>query len=212
MTLEISGPGFGRTGTSSLKIALEHLGFGPCHHMFEVRDNPHLLSHWEKVADGQAIDWDEAFAGYRSQLDWPGARVWRELAAHYPRAKVILTVRDAGEWYDSFSATIRQFDAARGNHPVAHANAIAAMGHKLIFEQVFADQAHDRTHAIAVFNAHIAEVQRTIPSDRLLTFDVREGWEPLCAFLGVPVPVITFPKLNSSKQFVETWKEEAAGA
>ena len=128
MALRIIGAGFGRTGTSSMKIALEHLGFGPCHHMFEVRDNPQLLPHWEKVADGQPQDWDEAFAGYRSQIDWPGARVWRELAGHYPDAKVILTVRDPDEWYDSMSATVIPFIEGRGTYPDAHANGISTMG------------------------------------------------------------------------------------
>ena len=207
MALRIIGAGFGRTGTSSMKIALEHLGFGPCHHMFEVRDNPQLLPHWEKVADGQPQDWDEAFAGYRSQIDWPGARVWRELAGHYPDAKVILTVRDPDEWYDSMSATVIPFIEGRGTYPDAHANGISTMAYKLITEQVFDGRWKDRAHAIAVFNAHIAEVQRTIPKDRLLTFDVRSGWEPLCAFLDVPIPAISFPRLNSSKQFAETWKK-----
>lgn len=209
MALDIIGAGFGRTGTSSLKLALEHLGFGPCHHMFEVRDNPHLLLDWERVANGETVDWDSVFQGYRSQVDWPGARVWRELAAHYPDAKVILTVRDPDEWYDSIAATIIPLIEARGQHAVPHVNGIANMGYKLIAEQVFGDRWKDRRHAISVFNAHIAEVQRTIPRERLITFDVREGWEPLCAFLGVPVPLISFPKLNSSTHFVETeWKQE----
>ena len=88
MSLEVVGPGFGRTGTNSLKLALEHLGFGPCHHMFEVRDNPERLADWEAAALGEAVDWDEVFRGYRSQVDWPGARYWRELTQHFPGAKV----------------------------------------------------------------------------------------------------------------------------
>ena len=119
MALEIIGPGFGRTGTHSLKIALEHLGFGPCHHMFEVRDHPEQLPAWEAVARGEPVDWDEVFRGYRAQVDWPGARVWRELARHWPEAKVILTVRDPDEWFDSVQATIAPFLAARGQHPDA---------------------------------------------------------------------------------------------
>jgi hypothetical protein len=86
MSLEIIGPAFGRTGTNSLKIALEHLGFGPCHHMFEVRDNPELLPDWEAAARGEQIDWGKVFRSYRSQVDWPGARYWRELARHFPEA------------------------------------------------------------------------------------------------------------------------------
>src|SRR5690606_32998407 len=193
------------------KIALEHLGFGPCHHMFEVRDNPHLLAPWQRFVAGAPLDLDAAFAGYRSQVDWPGARVWRALAERNPEAKVILTVRDPDAWFDSFSATIVPFIGARGTHASPHANAIAEMGDKLIREGVFGGRWSDRAHAIAVFNAHIAEVQRTLPPERLLTFDASEGWAPLCAFLGVPVPAISFPHLNSSQHFRETeWKQEPA--
>ena len=203
MSLEIIGPGFGRTGTYSFKIALEHLGFGPAHHMFEVRDKPHLLPDWEAAARGETPDWDDVFAGYRSQVDWPGARVWSELAHHYPAAQVILTIRDPDEWYDSVTKTILPFISARGSHNGAHPNAVAEMANRLIVDGVFDGRLDDRQHAISVFNAHNAEVRETIDPARLLVFDVREGWDPLCAFLGVPVPSVSFPRLNSSKQFVE---------
>jgi hypothetical protein len=212
MALEILGAGFGRSGTSSLKLALEHLGFGPCHHMHEVRDNPELLAPWQAFVAGKPLDFDKAFAGYRSQVDWPGARVWRETAAYYPKAKVILTVRDPNEWFDSVQATIAPFIASRGKNENAHANAIATMGQKLIGEAIFDDRLSDRTHATKVFRAHIAEVQATIPASRLLTFDVKDGWAPLCAFLNCPVPAISFPRLNSSKQFVDNWDAVNASA
>jgi hypothetical protein len=212
MALEILGAGFGRTGTSSLKLALEHLGFGPCHHMHEVRDNPHLLPPWQDFVAGKPLDFERAFAGYQSQVDWPGARVWRETAAYYPKAKMILTVRDPDEWFDSVQQTIAPFLASRGKNNNAHADAIATMGHALIDEAIFDQRLSDRKHATKVFKAHVAEVQATIPASRLLTFDVREGWGPLCAFLGVPVPAISFPKLNSSKQFVESWDASNASA
>ncbi len=201
MTLEIIGPGFGRTGTNSLKVALEHLGFGPAHHMFEVRDNPEQLSAWEALAAGGSGDWDAIFRGYCSQVDWPGARYWRELAAYYPDARVVLTVRDADAWFDSVEATIARFLAGRGTYD-AHLNGVADMAYKLIAAGIFDERMSDRAHATAVFDAHIAEVQATIPASRLLTFDVQQGWEPLCAFVGCPVPKISFPRLNSSKQFL----------
>ena len=209
MALDIIGPGFGRTGTNSLKQALETLGFGPCHHMFEVRDHPEQLPAWQAAARGERVDWDRMFQGYRSQADWPGARYWRELARHYPEAKVILTVRDPDAWFDSVQATIVPFLAARGQHPSPHVNAIAEMGHEAIVTQIFADRLSDREHATRVFRDHVAEVQATIPPDRLLTFEVRQGWEPLCAFLGRDVPDQPFPKTNSSKQFGdEEWKHD----
>jgi hypothetical protein len=209
MPLEIIGPGFGRTGTHALKLALEQLGFGPSHHMFEVRDNPEQLPNWEAAARGERVDWDCVFRGYKSQVDWPGARYWRELSQYYPKAKVILLVRDPDEWFDSVQATIAPFVAARGEHPSAHVNAIAEMGYQTVTVQVFGDRMSDRDHATQVFRRHIAEVQSEIPSDHLLTFDVRDGWGPLCEFLGVEAPDIPFPKTNSSKTFVEEeWKRE----
>ena len=209
MALEIIGPGFGRTGTNSLKIALEHLGFGPCHHMFEVRDNPEQLPTWQTATRGETVDWDKAFLGYRAQTDWPGARFWRELARHWPDAKVILTVRDPDDWFDSVQATIAPFLAARGSHPSPHVDAIARMGQELVAVQVFADRLSDRPHATRIFREHIAAVQAEIAPERLLTLDLREGWQPLCAFLGVSVPDLPFPKTNSSKAFVEAeWKQD----
>jgi hypothetical protein len=106
MGLKVIGSGFGRTGTMSLKRALEQLAFGPCHHMEEILAHPEQVPHWQAVVAGQAVNWDEVFAGYRSQVDWPGAHVWQELAAAYPQAKVIHTVRPEEQWWKSFSQTI----------------------------------------------------------------------------------------------------------
>ena len=207
MALEIIGPGFGRTGTNSLKVALEHLGFGPAHHMFEVRDNPSQLGHWQALARGESVDWEQVFDGYRAQVDWPGARYWRELALRYPEAKIVLTVRDPEQWFDSVEATIAKFMAGRGTFPDQHQNAVADMANSLIVDGVFGGRMFERGHAIAVFNAHIAEVQAAFPASRLLTYDVSEGWEPLCRFLGCDIPAISFPWLNATRQFVGgEWK------
>ena len=213
MALDIIGPGFGRTGTSSLKTALEHLGFGPAHHMFEVRDNPANLPHWQALARGEQPDWNTVFSGYRSQVDWPGARYWRELADFYPDARIILTVRDPDEWYDSVEATILKLLAQRGQIDNPHVSGLVEMAHTLIEIGEFDGRMRDRDYAISVFNQRIADVQAAFQSSRLLTFNVAEGWEPLCEFLGCKVPAITFPRLNSSKQFANTeWKDEIATA
>lgn len=210
MALEIIGPGFGRTGTTSLKVALEHLGFGPAHHMFEVRDHPEQLPAWDALSRGGTPDWDAIFRGYRAQVDWPGARYWRELAAYYPDAKVILTVRDPDEWFDSVEKTILPFMAGRGTYEPEHINGVADMAYRVVIAGEFDGRMADRAHATAVFRAHIAEVQEAIPPSRLLTFDVAEGWEPLCAFLGCDAPGISFPRLNSTRQFgKEEWQIEA---
>jgi hypothetical protein len=149
------------------------------------------------------------FRGYRSQADWPGARYWRELAQTFPQAKVILSVRDPDAWFDSVQATIRPFIEARGTHSTAHLNAIAEMAYKAIVCPIFDDRLSDRSHAIRVFKEHIEDVKATIPAERLLVFDVSEGWEPLCAFLNADVPDTPFPRTNSSREFVEKeWAEE----
>ena len=203
MTLSIIGPGFGRTGTKSLKIALEKLGFGRCHHMHEVRDNPTLLPPWEALAKGEAADWDQMFKGYAAQVDWPGAFYWRELAQHFPEAKVVLTVRDPDLWYDSLSKTIIPFIAAAGSHPAEHPNRIAAWGEWVLNQKLFGGNMGDRAHVIKVYNAHKEEVSQAFPSSRLLVFDVADGWDPLCAFLKVKAPSDSFPHDNTTRAFKE---------
>jgi hypothetical protein len=201
MTLSVIGAGFGRTGTHALKLALEQLGFGPCHHMFEVRDRPEQLPLWQAAARGEAVDWDAVFSGYRAQVDWPGARYWRELATHYPQAKVVLTVRPEADWYDSVRQTIYLFMTEARSHRSPQLRGLAEMAYQTIVQQVFGGRLDDRSHAIAVFRRHIADVQTAIPSHRLLTFSVSEGWEPLCGFLGMPIPAGPFPRTNPRDEF-----------
>jgi Sulfotransferase domain len=201
MALRVIGAGFGRTGTHSLKLALEQLGFAPCHHMYEVRAHPEQLAFWQAAARGELPDWDEVFAGFVAQVDWPGARFWRELAEHFPDAKVILSVRPADAWFDSLQATIGPFLREPSAHDDPDRHAHARMVHELIGRQIFDDRVDDRAHAIGVFRDHIGEVQRTIAPERLLTYQVSEGWGPLCRFLGVPVPDTPFPHANSTEAF-----------
>jgi hypothetical protein len=193
MALAVIGAGFGRTGTESMKLALETLGLGPCHHMKEVLSNPRQLDIWRAAAQGDLPDWDEAFAGYRSTVDWPSAYFWRELSAYYPEAKILLTVRSAESWYESMVRTIMQV-LRTSTDP-------ASIGKRLIAEKVFGGRFDDRSHAIAVYQANIAAVQAAFPPDRLLTYNLGDGWEPLCRFLGRPVPDTPFPKTNSTEQF-----------
>lgn len=202
MALDIIGPSFGRTGTNSLRLALIQLGFGPCHHMFEVRENLDAqLPYWERVARGETVEWDTVFAGYRAQVDWPGSRVWRALVDHYPQAKVILSTRSAESWYRSFSKTILPFIRDRESFEDSRYRRIAEMCAVLIDKGVFDGRMDDPTHAQAVFAAHEAEVKATVPANRLLVFNPREGWAPLCAFLGVPVPDEPYPVSNTTEDF-----------
>ena len=192
MALKVIGAGLGRTATFSLKFALEHLGFGPCYHMAEVfagsRRNVPL---WLDVVRGNP-DWDAVFAGYQSTTDYPACTYWRELTALYPDAKVILTVRDADTWFDSVSETIfsPQMQGSLAGSPVG------AMMQGVIFE-AFGDRVTDRAFMTDWFTRRNQTVIDSLPPDRLLVFSPKEGWGPLCAFLGVPMPDSPFPRVNS---------------
>ena len=201
MPLMVIGAGFGRTGTTSLKQALEQLGLGPCHHMSELFAHPEQIPVWEEATDGAAVDWEQLLAGYRSIVDWPGCHFWRELTGRYPAAKVILTVRDPKSWYRSASATIfRVMREKPKDDPVAQAQ--WRLIRKIILQQTFGGSTADEALAIGVLEMHNAEVERTIPAERLLVYEVSQGWEPLCRFLGVPVPEGPFPKTNTTEEFV----------
>ncbi|HZZ67127.1 MAG TPA: sulfotransferase [Phenylobacterium sp.] len=196
MTLKVIGSGFGRTGTMSLKLALEQIGLGPCYHMSEVFKNPAAPDMWSTAADDPAhADWAKIFAGYNSTVDWPNATYYKELADAYPAAKVVHTERDAEDWYASTQATIF---ADRG--PMDPDAAFPRMIGKVIFP-LFGGRMADKDHLIAVYNAHNARVRRTIPAERLLVYHVADGWAPLCDFLGVPVPEGATPKVNSREEF-----------
>lgn len=214
--VDVIGAGFGRTGTTSLKVALEHLGLGPCHHMFEVVAHPELLPRWERVVAGEDVDWDEVLDGYRSTVDWPGCAYWRELMETYPHAKVILTMRDPERWYDSAYNTIYQFAAQTGGDPqeddaMAGLQQMRPMVEKLVWGGTFDGRFEDRAHAIEVFAAHNAAVQRSVPSSRLLTYQVDQGWEPLCDHLEVEVPAEPFPHINQGQSIRELVQAVLAG-
>ena len=201
MGLRVIGAGFGRTGTSSLALALEQIGFGPCHVMDELWKKPGQLADWQSAARGEPPDWNEVFRGYVSQIDWPGARYWRELAEFFPEAKVILSTRDDETWFESMNSTIVPLSRARGLAGSEHIREVAELAHDIIIRQTFGGKASCRAHAIAVFHRHNEEVQRSIGPERLLTYQVSEGWEPLCRFLEVPVPSEPFPHANRRDSF-----------
>lgn len=199
MTLSVIGAGFGRTGTLSLKFALEQLGLAPCHHMMEVFANPEQAPIWLSAAKGEAVDWDNLLSSYKASVDWPSCHFWRELAAYYPDAKVILSTRDPERWYKSISGTI--FPAMAGEMPdEGPARDVLSMARYVVSERTFGGKT-GKEHVLDVLARHEAEVKRSIPAGRLLVFDVAEGWEPLCRFLEVPVPDVPFPRTNSSEEF-----------
>jgi hypothetical protein len=198
MSLTIIGSGFGRTGTASLKRALETLGFGPCHHMEEVLAHPEQVPYWEAIVAGEPVDWDKVFSGYRSQVDWPGAHAWRQLASAYPEAKVIHSIRPEDAWWTSFSATIGKLFIMHKDLP---ASPMMKAMETAIVHQTFGCPLTDRAGVLAAYRRRTEEVRAAIPRERLLVFNVSEGWEPLCTFLGVPVPSGEFPRTNSTQEF-----------
>jgi hypothetical protein len=203
MPLEIVGTGFGRTGTLSLKLALEQLGFGPCYHMVEVAQNPGHAALWSAAADGAHVDWDALYARYRATVDWPSAELWRQLVDRYPRAKVIHTERPSAAWFKSASNTIFR-TMTRGvtsDLPPAFAEQLE-MARKLILHGRFGGRLDDEAHAIAIYEAHNARVKREVPAERLLLYEPGDGWAPLCKFLGVPIPETPYPKVNTTEDFL----------
>jgi Sulfotransferase domain len=201
MALAVIGAGFGRTGTLSLRDALERLGLGPCYHMYEVVQNPGHVGFWQRAADREAVEWEELLGSYRSAVDWPVCSFWAELAARYPEAKVILTVRDPGRWFESAWSTI----FPRVMRPAAEGDEVAGrrtrMQQQLIVEQTFGGDIESAEHAKDVFVRHNEAVRRGVASERLLVYEVKEGWEPLCRFLGRPVPDEPFPHVNATEAF-----------
>jgi hypothetical protein len=196
--LEVIGVGYGRTGTLSLKIALERLGFGPCYHAVEFMRHPEHQAQWEAAFQGNP-QWEEVFAGYRSTVDFPGTAFWRELVYAYPQAKVILTIRDPKEWYASMRETFLAFAGPEGQPPIPDAGE-GSFVRGGDWSQMMADL-QDEDTAIADFQRHIEEVRSYVPGHRLLVYEVRQGWQPLCDFLEVHIPDEPFPRLNDAEAF-----------
>jgi hypothetical protein len=195
MSLKVIGAGLPRTATWSQKLALEQLGFGPCYHMSEALEHPEHWPQWEAAAAGQPVDWRALFAGWGSTTDAPGCHFYRELMAAYPEAKVLLSVRDEERWFAStqntiLSGAVAGFHAARGSLAMVEA---VGWGTN--------PRLHDKDWLLERYRRHNREVQEVVPADRLLVYNPADGWAPLCAFLGVPVPAEPFPQVNSTDDF-----------
>ena len=203
MSLAVISAGFGRTGTMSLKLALEQLGFGPCHHMAEVIPNGETqVQLWNAALAGKP-DFKAIYEGYMSAVDWPTAAFWQELADTYPDAKIILSSRSAESWYNSISETILATVWAPETWP-APAVEWFRMVTKVLDRSL--GSARDKAGITAAFTAHEAAVKAAIPPSRLLVHQAKDGWEPLCAYLGVPVPDTPYPRTNSKEEFFELMK------
>ena len=223
MPLEIIGAGFGRTGTMSTYTALNQLGF-PCYHMIEVMRNPANKAHldfWCDVANDPTKagrDWEPVFANYRASVDNPAVCVWPELMKAYPNAKVLLTLHPKGAeaWYESVMETIYftentwQFKVLETVTPFGRK--FGPMSRKLIWQHLHRGTMPDRAKATAFYNRYIEEVKAAVPPEKLLVFSVDQGWQPLCDFLGVPVPEAPFPNVNDRAEFQKIKAGIARGA
>lgn len=204
MALDVIAAGLGRNATFSMKFALERIGFGPCHHMTEVfADARDQIPLWIAAANGKP-DWNAIFKGFRSTSDYPSASYWRELAAFYPDAKVVLTTRDPDSWFESVSETI--FSEKLQSNAVG--SPLGDMMKGVIFDHFGDGDITDRTFMTGWYVKRNQEVIDTIPAERLLVFHPRMGWEPLCAFLGVAVPDVPFPRVNSRDELTTATDQE----
>jgi hypothetical protein len=206
MTLDVIGAGFGRTGTLSLKTGLERLGFDRCYHMYEVMAHLEHAKVWSAAGDGEDVDFVALFDGYRATVDWPACVFWRELMAVFPDAKVLLSVRPSERWLASFKSTIYQVMTREmpGGIDLPEAfTALSSMAEKIVRDRSFGAGFAELDDAglVAAYEAHNQAVRDSVPADRLLEFDVAQGWEPLCAFLGVAVPDEPFPNMNDTAMF-----------
>lgn len=203
--VEVIGAGFGRTGTASLKRALEMLGFGPCHHMSEVLKHPETAAGWTAALRGDDDVLAGLVSGYRATLDFPSCLLWRELAERHPAAKVVLTVRDPAQWYRSARATILSQDTETRTKRLASAGGAGLVEALAPLSEAMAARGFrrdlDEASTIAVFQRHNESVRAGVEDGRLLEYEVESGWGPLCEFLGVPVPAEPFPRGNDSGAF-----------
>jgi len=197
--MDVIGVGGGRTGTHSLKTAINKLGFGPCHHMEEVLQNmPVQVPLWSAAVNGSP-DWRTIYSGYQSAVDWPTACFYRELLKEFPSAKFVLTQRSPENWADSFGSTIYKLLAGRDQAP-PEMHAWLDMANGVVAKTGFPADL-DRDGLVNAFAAHSKMVKETIPASQLLVFAVQEGWEPLCTFLGEPIPDEPFPHTNDREEF-----------
>jgi Sulfotransferase domain len=197
MSLQVIGAGVGRTGTHSLKLALERLLGAPCYHMLEVFERPDDVEQWRQASRSEEVDWDNMFGGYAAAVDWPTAAYYDVLMEMYPDAIVLLsTRRNADEWWTSASSTIFAAIDRVSDFP-------AAM-EQMIFEMLdarFTPDWREKGASMAAYLLHNDEVMMQVPSDRLVEWQPGDGWGPICEALGLPQPDEPFPHANSAAEF-----------
>jgi sulfotransferase family protein len=200
MTLQIVGAGLGRTGTHSLKSALEQLLGAPCYHMLEVFGRPDDIPIWHRAVNGDTPDWSEFLADYQAAVDWPAAAFWREIWEANPDAVVLLSSRDTDGWWTSANNTI--FQIAGSQPPAEEVTARAQVAMALdMFANTFTPNWHDEAEAKRAYERHNADVRASVPADRLIDYRPGDGWLPICEKLGLPIPDEPFPHVNTTDEF-----------
>jgi hypothetical protein len=191
--MRVIGAGFGRTGTNSLKLALERLTGAPCYHMFELIARPDDVAVWAAAADGEEVDWRTFFAGWGAAVDWPAVSFHAELAEAFPDAIVVLSTRDPDEWWTSADRTIfpmlRSIPLRTDGPPT-----VGDVARRVVLRDV--GSVDDPDIARRAFVAHVERVRATVDPARLVEWSTADGWAPLCTALGVAVPDEPFPRTN----------------
>ncbi len=204
--LKIIGAGFGRTGTLSLKLALDHLGLGPTFHAIELLHNPELVNRWQWALETDApTDWQAVFKGYQSALDWPTCNYAGQLLEAFPDAKVIFTDRDRDGWFESISQTIFPLLSTPLDQRAPEHRPRARLMQKIVIDDAFDGRIDDRAYVLKVYEKHRKNIKKITPPEQLLIWQVSEGWAPLCRFLGVPTPAIEFPNKNSRASYLQNF-------
>ena len=196
MALRVVGAGVGRTGTHSLKLALEQLLGGPCYHMVEVFGRPQDVPLWQRAVDGDQVPWDELFGDFVAAVDWPASGWWKPISEAYPDAIILLSTRSSADaWYQSATDTIFEI-MRRGGQPDDAWNRMATG-----MLRQFTPDVNDAAATKAAYERHNADVRAGAAPDRLVEWHPGDGWEPLCTALGVPVPDTEFPHVNTTAEF-----------
>ncbi len=213
MSIKIIGAGLPRTGTNTLKQSLETLGYTKTYHMKELLVNPDQLHHWLALENNETPDWDDLYDGYQATVDFPAYPWYKQHMERYPDAKVIMTVRPFDGWYTSVKSTIwtagpqtigqklGMMAKMATNPRLRKVIQCVKLAKRMIFAKHLQGRFEDKAFAEEVFNKHMEDVKAYVPADKLLVFDVRDGWGPLCQFLDKPVPEENLPHLNKKENF-----------
>ena len=205
MSLKIIGASFGRTASLSLKKALEILGYKNCYHMSEVVTKPEHSELWLRAWKREFI-WDDIFDGYQAAVDWPVAAFWPQLMEAYPEAKIILSTREPEAWYESAKNTIFKSMDEGINSKNQEIRKRILMAKEIIVDGTFNGKLNDKKHCIKIYNENIARCKKEVDSDRLITFNPKDGWDSLCKQLACPIPNVDYPFINTTKEFEARWR------